>query len=233
MELLNCGKEFCYLHVMTKKILSFQGIEDSSFTNQWHMNSLDEISMLPLAAALGENLQHSHPHLYSNFNLKATMDGSHFGPGIDRPTKHLKTDGWNSSKTGHISNPPVANSPGFLSFVNSNYTNQLGSVKPKKEAESLKSMNNLPSDALISQGSHDNQNSVKSASQGAKRLSPSARLPQTQDHILAERKRREKLSQRFIALSAIIPGLKKVQSDVSIACLDASRFPCFMFPEFD
>ncbi|KAK1316994.1 Transcription factor bHLH25 [Acorus calamus] len=29
------------------------------------------------------------------------------------------------------------------------------------------------------------------------------------DHIIAERKRREKLSQRFIALSAIIPGLKK------------------------
>ncbi|KAH0468087.1 hypothetical protein IEQ34_003120 [Dendrobium chrysotoxum] len=31
-----------------------------------------------------------------------------------------------------------------------------------------------------------------------------------QDHILAERKRREKLSQRFIALSAIVPGLKKM-----------------------
>ncbi|KAL4354946.1 hypothetical protein GQ457_06G035100 [Hibiscus cannabinus] len=31
-----------------------------------------------------------------------------------------------------------------------------------------------------------------------------------QDHILAERKRREKLSQRLIALSAIIPGLKKM-----------------------
>lgn len=30
------------------------------------------------------------------------------------------------------------------------------------------------------------------------------------DHIMAERKRREKLSQRFIALSAIVPGLKKV-----------------------
>jgi hypothetical protein len=27
---------------------------------------------------------------------------------------------------------------------------------------------------------------------------------------MAERKRREKLSQRFIALSAIVPGLKKV-----------------------
>ncbi|XP_020595484.1 transcription factor bHLH19-like [Phalaenopsis equestris] len=30
------------------------------------------------------------------------------------------------------------------------------------------------------------------------------------DHILAERRRREKLSQRFVALAAIIPGLKKM-----------------------
>ncbi|KAK8936482.1 Transcription factor bHLH25 [Platanthera zijinensis] len=30
------------------------------------------------------------------------------------------------------------------------------------------------------------------------------------DHILAERKRREKLSQKFIALSAVVPGLKKM-----------------------
>nr|GMC57596.1 transcription factor bHLH18-like [Ipomoea batatas] len=33
---------------------------------------------------------------------------------------------------------------------------------------------------------------------------------QAQDHVLAERKRRENLTQRFISLSALIPGLKKV-----------------------
>ncbi|XP_030548472.1 transcription factor NAI1-like [Rhodamnia argentea] len=32
----------------------------------------------------------------------------------------------------------------------------------------------------------------------------------TQEHVIAERKRRQKLSQSFIALSAIIPGLKKM-----------------------
>lgn len=35
-------------------------------------------------------------------------------------------------------------------------------------------------------------------------------IPQVRDHIMAERKRREKLSQSFIALSALVPGLKKV-----------------------
>ncbi|KAF3434602.1 hypothetical protein FNV43_RR21687 [Rhamnella rubrinervis] len=185
-------------------------MEDPSFINQWHMNSLDEISMLPIAAALGENLQLTHPHLYSNFNLKASMDGSHIGSGIDRPMKHLKTNGWNSIKADHISNPLVAYSHDLLSFVSSDYTNQMGFVKPKEEAECFKNFNNPSSDALTSQGSYDNQNSVKKMSQGTKRLSPSTRLSQTQDHILAERKRREKLSQRFIALSAVVPGLKKM-----------------------
>uniref|UniRef100_A0A803MNL9 BHLH domain-containing protein n=2 Tax=Chenopodium quinoa TaxID=63459 RepID=A0A803MNL9_CHEQI len=45
------------------------------------------------------------------------------------------------------------------------------------------------------------------SSGGAKRK----RQPsQVQDHIIAERKRRELLSQLFISLSAIVPGLKKI-----------------------
>ena len=40
---------------------------------------------------------------------------------------------------------------------------------------------------------------------------PVKRTPlQAQDHVLAERKRRERLTQRFIALSSLVPGLKKV-----------------------
>ncbi|GKA53128.1 putative reverse transcriptase domain-containing protein [Tanacetum coccineum] len=40
--------------------------------------------------------------------------------------------------------------------------------------------------------------------------SNSSRISPYQDHILAERKRREKLSQSFIALSALLPNLKKL-----------------------
>ncbi|URE22979.1 hypothetical protein MUK42_17429 [Musa troglodytarum] len=46
--------------------------------------------------------------------------------------------------------------------------------------------------------------------QGSKKVSTGAKpAAQNQEHIMAERKRREKLSQRFIALSAVVPGLKK------------------------
>jgi hypothetical protein len=47
---------------------------------------------------------------------------------------------------------------------------------------------------------------------------PSRPASQNQDHILAERKRREKLSQRFIALSKIVPGLKKVHRNIRWIC---------------
>nr|GMD53150.1 transcription factor bHLH25-like [Ipomoea batatas] len=48
------------------------------------------------------------------------------------------------------------------------------------------------------------------------------RTPLSQDHILAERKRREKLNQKFIALSAILPGLKK--SDKASVLEEAIRY---------
>lgn len=47
-----------------------------------------------------------------------------------------------------------------------------------------------------------------------KPLKRGRRFSQTLDHILAERKRRENISRMFIALSALIPDLKKVSSYV-------------------
>ncbi|CAL9049077.1 transcription factor bHLH25-like [Musa acuminata AAA Group] len=47
--------------------------------------------------------------------------------------------------------------------------------------------------------------------QGSKRANLAARTAShNPEHVVAERKRREKLSQRFIALSAVVPGLKKM-----------------------
>ncbi|KAJ1294222.1 hypothetical protein BS78_01G129300 [Paspalum vaginatum] len=43
-----------------------------------------------------------------------------------------------------------------------------------------------------------------------------------QDHIIAERKRREKINQRFVELSAVIPGLKKM--DKATILSDAARY---------
>ncbi|CAL4935259.1 unnamed protein product [Urochloa decumbens] len=63
------------------------------------------------------------------------------------------------------------------------------------------------------------------------RRSSAARIPpasssssaaNSQDHIIAERKRREKINQRFIELSTVIPGLKKM--DKATILSDATRY---------
>ncbi|XP_051137145.1 transcription factor bHLH18-like isoform X2 [Andrographis paniculata] len=82
-------------------------------------------------------------------------------------------------------------------------------VKPKEER--ICTVNFSASDH-----SFGNPNFVLKPCQGAKRICSSSssnngrHLSQAQDHILAERRRREKLNQRFIALSALVPGLKKM-----------------------
>ncbi|XP_057953597.1 LOW QUALITY PROTEIN: transcription factor bHLH25-like [Malania oleifera] len=54
-------------------------------------------------------------------------------------------------------------------------------------------------------------NCAAKAGQEDQRITTMGRTPSlAQEHVMAERRRREKLSQRFIALSALVPGLKKM-----------------------
>ncbi|KAK9040232.1 hypothetical protein V6N11_015406 [Hibiscus sabdariffa] len=76
---------------------------------------------------------------------------------------------------------------------------------PKHETVSSANMKPIKNDPF------ENTIRVPKINQGFKRSYSMTRShAHAQDHILAERKRREKLSQRLIALSAIIPGLKKM-----------------------
>lgn len=94
----------------------------------------------------------------------------------------FKPSAWNSSSEAVLD--PAQQAPG--SFAGPHYAGQVGLVKPKEEA------------------SHEY------GVRGSQKRTMSNKLSHAKDHIMAERKRREKLSQRFIALSAIVPGLKKV-----------------------
>ncbi|XP_074578366.1 transcription factor bHLH25-like isoform X2 [Curcuma longa] len=105
-----------------------------------------------------------------------------------------------------------ASSPSFLSFGRpgelmsideSFYGGLAPAVSPKKEMD-LEAM-------------FGPQASRCGASRAAKKPSHS-----NKEHIIAERKRREKLNQRFIALSAIVPGLKKM--DKTSVLSDAIKY---------
>ncbi|XP_027339199.1 transcription factor bHLH25-like [Abrus precatorius] len=180
-------------------------IEDPSFLHQWNLNPIDTTSLT--GAAFGEILQKHSVSDNPNFNSKTSMETS---SGIERPTKQLKNNSWSHSKSQQSSETQFASCSNLLSFVDSNYTSELGLVKPKVEMVCPKINNNTLADMLISQGTLGNQNYAFKACQEAKKIETRPKVSQPHDHIIAERKRREKLSQRFIALSALVPGLKKM-----------------------
>jgi hypothetical protein len=93
-------------------------------------------------------------------------------------------------------------SPKIISFDNSSQQFYNMDAKVKKPKTEIGYGENLNFGSVISQGDYyKRENKVAVVN----------RNPiQAQDHVMAERRRREKLSQRFIALSSILPGLKKV-----------------------
>ncbi|KAK1587308.1 hypothetical protein Q3G72_011636 [Acer saccharum] len=114
----------------------------------------------------------------------SNIEASHIG--IERPEKQLKTNSWNSCTTEHSTpkkSPSSTSQSQIISFENS------------------ASFPAIPQSSFPSPGSYDPQETMKRAT----------RSPlQAQDHVIAERKRREKISQCFVALSVLLPGLKKM-----------------------
>ncbi|GER30752.1 basic helix-loop-helix (bHLH) DNA-bindingsuperfamily protein, partial [Striga asiatica] len=84
---------------------------------------------------------------------------------------------------------------------------QVNALSPSNEVEG----NRVVSQTFKSRGSKNTSNNAKQrSSQLPKKKKTRTRPPaQVYEHIMAERRRREQLSQLFIALSAIVPGLKK------------------------
>ncbi|KAH7520368.1 hypothetical protein FEM48_Zijuj08G0136500 [Ziziphus jujuba var. spinosa] len=222
------------MEIASAKWLSEFEMEDPTFINQY--NSLDY-------SLDGLNFQSFSSESYSsypNFNtpkcaphqlLSTTpMETPHHQTtSIERPSKQLKSNSWNSCTTIHdhqISTKASSSSSSHLiSFENNSaekavmpptseqYYASHGPIKPKNEVGSDGNMSVFPS--LISRTSYETQNHSMKHTEGVKSSSTSAGTMSrrtaihAQDHVLAERKRREKLSQRFIALSAVVPGLKK------------------------
>ncbi|KAK8472471.1 hypothetical protein PHAVU_002G216700 [Phaseolus vulgaris] len=180
-------------------------MEDPNFLRQWHLSSIDDPNLLPVAAAFGETFQH-HAFTYPDFNPKASMETTLTD--IERPTKHHKNISWNPNKSAaQTSDTQFVSFPNLVSFMDSNHISPLGLVKANEMACPI--TNSTTSLDTISQGILGNHNYLFKACQETKKIGRRSKIYQPPDHIIAERKRREKLSQRFIALSALVPGLQK------------------------
>ncbi|KAJ8486576.1 hypothetical protein OPV22_019061 [Ensete ventricosum] len=180
---------------------------DLSFIYQPEMTSLDMFTANQIMESLGEEL---HRHLPSgscfpfdssgssefNNNASCSLVGIPYGTTMTTTTA--------TNELVSVEAPQA--SPSFLSFGNQDslhdppqlYMNSgKGVVEPQKEIKSL-----------FSHGSTWSEDTLEFQRQEKKGMG--SRPPSSaQDHVIAERKRRERLNQQFIALSTIIPGLKK------------------------
>lgn len=186
------------------------GLADPNYP-QWELSSLDQL-IAPnmwddddLHRTFSSESQTLDPTASITSNTRST-GSSDAGDAGDRPKKLSKSGSWDSFHGGQKTSilPPTASSPSILSFGNPN--------SPGGNEEIYK---NLVMAAINPEEGGKGSSLSKSgyeASQGKKKVSAAVamRPSHNQDHILAERKRREKLSQRFIALSAIVPDLKKM-----------------------
>ncbi|GKD06270.1 transcription factor bHLH18-like protein, partial [Tanacetum coccineum] len=166
------------------------GIEDPCFNSQWPLfNSSFDDQLMNMDS-------------YNSFSYAPMFDHIHYKPIMEpspRPSKQLKTSSWNSSIISSDQSMMNQTNIHYGSDHYSHVANQATIMSPKEEG-TLSS-----SSVFQSASSHVQFGNQNHHSRVAKKINTTP-----QDHIMAERKRREKLSQKFIALSALIPGLKKM-----------------------
>ncbi|KAK9690557.1 hypothetical protein RND81_09G137500 [Saponaria officinalis] len=173
-------------------------MDDLSFIHQ--VNSIEDLFRQPIIfPSYNNNDNHNNQVLSLKRSSHQIIDRSIFEKPV---TKKLKTNDNNN-----------INNDNMLSFGNlSNNKSNNNIVIPKEEVSV-----SFGNEMLTSQGSLDKESyiigTLPQFTRKSCRTSPSNLghlSSSSKEHVLAERKRREKLSQRFIALSAIIPGLKKM-----------------------
>ncbi|XP_057967323.1 transcription factor bHLH18-like [Malania oleifera] len=162
------------------------------------------------------------PPSYNNITPTATVS--------ERPLKQIKTNSWNSCTTNqHYVTPKPASSSSshIISFGNSNssppstanshhhHPHLFGNPPKEEPVVSCHGNMTLSSALTNSQTPFENQGDIDHAvlpksGRGTLRTGTVRTPVHAQDHVIAERKRREKLSQRFVALSTVVPGLKKM-----------------------
>ncbi|KAK2981250.1 hypothetical protein RJ640_030639 [Escallonia rubra] len=159
------------------------------------------------------------PKSYStdpSFSSKGTRTDQPFQAGFEKPAKLLKSNNWNCLT--HLKKTPKpsssSSSSNIITFGNSD-------SPPDSSNQFYGHSGNVTKDggknftSSFPQGRydyHENRCHALKSDEGTERVCniTTRTLSQAQDHVLAERKRRERLTERFIALSALLPGLKKM-----------------------
>ncbi|KAJ7952684.1 Transcription factor bHLH18 [Quillaja saponaria] len=209
------------MEISSANWLSELEMEDPTLLHPYQMNSLGyPFNGLNFQSCIGES--NSSYDQYCFDYSKTTQNFNEMPQLLERPAKQQKTSSWNSCSTTevHIADPNIhkaasSSSSGsqLISFEQNH--NSISSSVPSQQFSGVKRPKSEEGFCINQSMDFDNKNCLPKCGQGMinnnKTGGTLTRSPlHAQDHVMAERKRREKLSQRFIALSAIVPGLKKM-----------------------
>ncbi|XP_028122459.1 transcription factor bHLH25-like [Camellia sinensis] len=164
-------------------------MEESNLIRQCQVDSVDY--------SLDEiNFTCFSPEVYASLSNEST----HTEINISKLGKELKTNNDNSHDNGNAILLGQSSSPS---------TNSLQNENPNEDDAMSQDYINFSS--FSSRSSQENLNERPKSCNRTKKLCATSRAPvQARNHILAERKRRERLNQKLISLSTLIPGLKKM-----------------------
>uniref|UniRef100_A0A7N0ZRM7 BHLH domain-containing protein n=1 Tax=Kalanchoe fedtschenkoi TaxID=63787 RepID=A0A7N0ZRM7_KALFE len=186
--------------------------------SQWMVNSHADLSgSIPMEPAFPDAFQPSY--LLFDYPQPPIFGTTMNDFQSNNPVENLATDTWRSRDVSTSDSASDA-----VSFSYSAWPNPTGVAWPKREYHCYDNqVQQFPNNEYTIW----NENYVSKAGPEAKRkairnISAATRSSEAEDHIKAERKRREKLSQRFIALSAVIPGLTKM--DKATLLEDATKY---------
>ncbi|CAM8944460.1 unnamed protein product [Rhodiola kirilowii] len=210
-------------------------MEDQSLIiNQWTVNSYEDLGAT-MEAAFPED-DDLHHYLHQELPIKANAEDYDFN---NRPAKQVKANSYGSCITDPTPRPePCYNfsASGSAAVAASIFypANPTGMVIKPKQDNDFTDYDGLVApkftlDRLVypvwnyNESTYDMEPGNRAKRKAVSAMSAATtRSSGAQDHVIAERKRREKLSQRFIALSAVVPGLKK--TDKSSVLADAIKY---------
>uniref|UniRef100_A0ACD5WC03 Uncharacterized protein n=1 Tax=Avena sativa TaxID=4498 RepID=A0ACD5WC03_AVESA len=211
-------------------------MDDSRVFMEWAMDTLHH-DLQPWAAAYaggsGDNfptLQELHCSVLQNSRAPeqtVALDG----------LQHRVTSSWSSGDSGGRDNTPAAvvekaawssntvNCPPSCSVDSTNWNLSAALAQPSID-ETTPSPTTAPARAhdghRVPELAYASAPSRKGAAKSAASTGHASPEPCVQDHVMAERNRREKINRRFIELSAVIPGLKRM--DKATILSDAVRY---------
>uniref|UniRef100_A0A7N0T2M6 BHLH domain-containing protein n=1 Tax=Kalanchoe fedtschenkoi TaxID=63787 RepID=A0A7N0T2M6_KALFE len=193
--------------------------QDQIFTSQWKVNSHADLSCsIPMEPAFPDALQHSN--LLFDYPLPPIFGTTMNDFQSNNPVEHLATDTWRSLDVSNSDSAADA-----VSFLNSAWPNPTGVAWPKRENHCYDSqVQQFPNNEYtIWNENYGSKAGPEAKSKAIRNVSAATRSSEAEEnHIKAERNRREKLNQRIIALSAVIPGLKKM--DKATVLEDATKY---------